>query len=266
MSKRGQGARVDLRGVGRVFARGKREPTIALDGIDLAINPGEFVAIVGPSGCGKSTLLRMIASLDSPTAGLVTVDGAPPVDVAKAHELGVAFQEHALLPWLTVQENIGLPYRFAGRPIDRERVNTLIKMVRLSAAANAKPKELSGGMRQRVAIARSLVLDPKVLLLDEPFGALDLVSRRALNFELERVWSELGTTTVLITHSVEEAVLLADRVILMATSPGRIDLDVPVDLPRPRSRAIMHDGRFVALVQKLTESLDNNARGDQHGR
>ena len=228
----------------------------ALDGIDLDVAAATFTAIIGPSGCGKSTVLRLLGGLLRPTSGSVTIGGRNPVAAASAHRLGVAFQDHALLPWLTARDNVALPFRAVGRPVDAQRVDRLLDVVGIGDFAGTRPAELSGGMRQRVAIARALVLDPGVLLLDEPFGALDAVTRRHLNLELQRIWSEHAITTLLVTHSVEEAVFLADSVVVMSRRPGRIERVQTVPFVRPRDRSLLATPAFHALVDDLTNALD----------
>lgn len=245
-----------LESVTKVFNLKRGHRVTALDEVDLAVGAGEFVALIGPSGCGKSTILRLLGGIEEPTSGRVTIDGRAPRALINEHRLGFAFQDHALLPWLTVEQNVALPSHLAKRPVDRARVDKLIRMVGLDGFEAARPKQLSGGMRQRVAIARALMLEPDLLLLDEPFGALDAITRRRLNFELARIWAETGVTTLLVTHSVDEAVLLADRVIVMATQPGRIMTEVPVDLPRPRSRDTLTTTEFGQLQARLMERLD----------
>jgi NitT/TauT family transport system ATP-binding protein len=228
----------------------------ALGPIDLDVAAGSFVAIVGPSGCGKSTLLRAVAGLTQPTAGTVRVADSEPATLIARHQLGIAFQEHALLPWLSVRENIALPFHLAHRSVDATRIEELIALVGLEEFAGAQPRQLSGGMRQRVAIARALVLRPRILLLDEPFGALDAVTRRQLNVELQRIWWNQRITTILVTHSIDEAVFLADRVIVMSPRPGTIRRDVTVHLARPRGREILSDPAFHALTDELARALD----------
>lgn len=250
-----------LRNVTKRFPIAKKETLLAVDGIDLQVRPDEFVAIIGPSGCGKSTILRMVASLEEPTEGTVLVSGRPPHELAQAHRLGVAFQDHALLPWLSSWDNIALPYRVSGMKPDNERVTSLLKLVGMEGFSDARPRQLSGGMRQRVAIARALALGPEVLLLDEPFGALDAVTRRRLNLELQRIWSEQAITTLLVTHSVEEAVFLSDRIVVMTERPGRIKLVREVPLPRPRSREVMTTDAFHAIADELTLALDPGESG-----
>lgn len=250
-------AAISLIGVRKTFPLRRSAPVVALDGIDLSIANGSFVALIGPSGCGKSTVLRLVAGLDKPSAGEVTVQGSAPRAVVERHALGVAFQDHALLPWLTVRQNLELPFRVAGRTVDDTRVDALVAMVGLAGFENARPKQLSGGMRQRVAIARSLALSPEVLLLDEPFASVDAVTRRRLNVELQRVWTEERVTTLLITHSVEEAVFLADRVVVMSSRPGTIRASVDVPFARPRTKELLVAPGFHELTDMLTQELDN---------
>jgi NitT/TauT family transport system ATP-binding protein len=237
---------------------GSSEGVLALSELSLDVASGEFVSVLGPSGCGKSTLLRLVAALEQPTAGTVTVNGAAPGKVSAEHKLGVAFQDHALLPWLTVTDNIALPFRIAGRAVDAGAIARLIDLVGLKGFETARPKQLSGGMRQRVSIARALVLEPEVLLLDEPFGALDAVTRRQMNVELQRIWSARQITTMLITHSVDEALFLADRVVVMSGRPGRIVREVPVPFARPRDPSVMRTEQFHHMVDDLTGALDSS--------
>jgi NitT/TauT family transport system ATP-binding protein len=234
----------------------------ALSDFSLEVGEGEFVALLGPSGCGKSTALRLAAGLDQADAGQLTVVGASPQQVVAARELGVAFQDNALLPWLSVRRNVELPYKLAGRAVDRSRVDELIELVGLTEFARHRPRQLSGGMRQRVSIARSLVLSPRVLLLDEPFGALDAVTRHRLNVELGRILDNERTTTLLVTHSVDEAVFLADRVAVMTGRPGRVKRVVDVPFGRPRDRTTQADPQFQALVADLTSLLDNDVAAE----
>ncbi|WP_052666020.1 ABC transporter ATP-binding protein [Nitriliruptor alkaliphilus] len=253
-----KGATIEATGIQKLYPGG-RSGVLALAGVDLRINSGAFVALIGPSGCGKSTLLRLLASIEEPTGGSVRIDGQPPARLAEAHGLGIAFQDHALMPWLSVRRNVALPYRLAGLQPDWDRVDQLVEMVGLSAFAAARPGQLSGGMRQRVSIGRALVLSPRLLLLDEPFGALDLVTRRRLNFELQRIWSELGTTTLLVTHSVEEAVLLADEVHVMSSGPGRVVETFAVAADRPRNHKYVQTDGYLDLCRAIGASLDRAA-------
>jgi NitT/TauT family transport system ATP-binding protein len=247
---------VSVRGAEKVFSLSRGKSLQALAEVDIEIQEGEFVAIIGPSGCGKSTVLRLAAGLDSPTSGSVEIFGAEPRELAKQHRLGVAFQEHALLPWASVRSNIALPYKVAGRKVDDARVDGLIDLVGLKGFEKARSKQLSGGMRQRVSIARALALSPDLLLLDEPFGALDAVTRRRMNAELARIWGEEKITTILVTHDVDEALILADRVIVMTGRPGRVRTVKNVDFPRPRDAATSRSPEFHELVDELTSLLD----------
>ena len=224
--------------------------------IDLNIKNGEFVVFVGPSGCGKSTLLRMVAGLETPSHGRISIEGQTPEECIKQQKLGIAMQEHGLMPWLTAKNNVALPIRLAGLSVDEDRVNELLTLVGLQDFAQALPKQLSGGMKQRISFARALALKPDVLILDEPFGALDAVTRRLMNNELQRIWAQKPTTTILVTHSVEEAVFLADRVCLMSPRPGRLALIEQVNLERPRRLETMQEQSFLSLLAKLTAALD----------
>jgi NitT/TauT family transport system ATP-binding protein len=235
---------------------GRRESFAALGPLDLRIGDGEFVALIGASGCGKSTVLRLLAGLDEPTTGQVQINGLPPRDLQNQHALGIAFQEHALLPWRSVAGNLRLPFEIAGLEATQERIGELIALAGLKGFEHARPAELSGGMRQRVAIARALALQPKLLLLDEPFGALDAVTRHRMNLELERIWLESRPTTLLVTHSVEEAVFLADRVVVLTERPGRVRVDTPVPFARPRAASLMRSAEFHRLVDDLTANLE----------
>jgi NitT/TauT family transport system ATP-binding protein len=249
-------AAIELQGAGKTFAAGRGRTTVALQDMSLRVAPGEFVAILGPSGCGKSTVLRLVAALETPDSGTVAINGASPRALSSQHRLGVAFQDHALLPWLDVFANIALPYQIAGRAVDEARVNALIALVGLKGFEKSRPKQLSGGMRQRAAIARALVLSPEVLLLDEPFGALDAVTRRQMNVELQRVWSEQRISTLLVTHDVAEALFLADRVVVMSGRPGRVVKTVQVPFARPRHPDVMRTEAFHQLADELTATLE----------
>ncbi|MGH9705374.1 MAG: ABC transporter ATP-binding protein [Candidatus Acidiferrales bacterium] len=224
--------------------------------MNLSVAAGEFLAIVGPSGCGKSTLLHLLAGLEQPSSGTVRIDGEAPEELVRRHRLGIAFQDSALLPWLSVQANLGLPFKLAGIPVNRERVQDLIELIGLQGFEHARPSQLSGGMRQRAAIARSLCLDPDVLLLDEPFGSLDAVTRRRLNIELERIWRNRPVTTLLVTHSVEEALFLSDRTIVME-SPGAVAQVVQIPFPRPRTPDLLRREEFHRLTDQVTLWLEH---------
>lgn len=251
-----RGGRIVLSEVDKTFAVGRHQQFVALSDIDLEIPSGSFVSLIGPSGCGKSTLLRMLAGLEAPTRGSVLIDDAAPRDLVQAHRVGFAFQEHALLPWANVVENIALPFHLAKRPVDERRVAELVAMIGLNGFEQSRPKQLSGGMRQRVSLARALALEPDVLFLDEPFGALDAITRRHLNFELGRIWAETRVTTVLVTHAVDEAVLLSNEVVVMSRGPGRILRRVPISLERPRTREMIASPEFQRFQVELEDALD----------
>ena len=239
--------------------RSRRDTVLALDRADLVLPAGTVTAIVGPSGCGKSTLLRIVAGLEEASSGTVEIDGAAPAALRSRGEIAVAFQDASLLPWRSVQSNIALALSLAHRPADTARVLELIRMVGLEGFERAKPAQLSGGMRQRAAIARCLVTRPRLLLLDEPFGAVDELTRRRLNVELPPTWHGLGTTTLLVTHSIPEAVLLADRVAVMTARPGRVAALVDVPIERPRHARHLHSDDFRSLVDEVGDLLGVDA-------
>ena len=247
---------IELKGVSKEFRISRDKRVMALSAMDLSIREGEFVALLGPSGCGKSTILHLVAGLDEPSTGAVLVDGLPPAQLQAKQQLGIAFQEHALLPWRTVEGNLELPFQIAGREPDRKQIADLIELVGLKGFETARPSQLSGGMRQRVSIARALCLSPKLLLLDEPFGALDAVTRRFMNLELQRIWQEKQITTILVTHTVEEAIFLADRVLVMSGRPGRVIRELQVPFARPRNVETMRREEFHHLVDDLTLCLE----------
>ncbi|MCW5604364.1 MAG: ABC transporter ATP-binding protein [Burkholderiales bacterium] len=245
------GIAVRLEGVTKSYETREGDEIPALDRTDLAIEPGEFVAIVGPSGCGKSTTLGLIAGLMAPSSGLIRVDGEV---VKKPHpRIGVVFQTDLLLYWRTVTDNILLPIEIKQGNV-REflpRAEALLEQVGLQGFGGKYPSELSGGMRQRVAICRALIQSPGLLLMDEPFGALDALTREQMIVDLQAMWLSVRNTVLFITHSIDEAVFLADRVIVMSPRPGRIDLDLRIDLPRPRRWAVHTDPRFADYMGQV---------------
>ena len=227
----------------------------ALGGVSFRVAPGEFLCIVGPSGCGKTTLLRILGGLARPTGGSVYLEGEPLT--APRRRIGFVFQKAALLPWRTVLENVTLPLEIQGVEAAeaRRRAEELLELVRLQGFEGAYPHELSGGMEQRVAIARALVHDPAILLLDEPFGALDALTRERMNLELLRIWRAKRKTVVMVTHSIQEAIFLADRVLVMSPRPGRIEASFPVPLPRPRRLEMLYGDEFGALSRQVRRAI-----------
>jgi NitT/TauT family transport system ATP-binding protein len=245
-----QATGVGIRGVGKIYSS-PRGPVPALVDIDLDIAPGEFVSVVGASGCGKSTLLKLVAGLEPVSSGAITVGGRPldgPPD-----DLAVVFQRDVLLDWRTILDNILLSIEFLGRPREayRERAVALLARFGLGGFEHRYPWELSGGMRQRASICRALLTDPQLLLMDEPFGALDAMTRDDLNLELARIWQETRKTLLFITHSIPEAVFLSDRVVMMGKSPGMIVETITIDLPRPRSLAVRESPAFAGYVARI---------------
>ena len=223
--------------------------------LDLTLEAGQTTALVGPSGCGKSTLLRMIAGLEEPSTGSLTIGGAPAAETTARAGLAVAFQDPSLLPWRTVRQNIELALDLARKPRKRVDIDQLIELVGLSGFAETRPGALSGGMRQRAAIARALSTNPDLLLLDEPFGAVDELTRAQLAADLPGIWEARGTTTLLVTHSVTEAVTLSDRVIVLSPRPAKVVADIPIDLPRPRPGNLKTLPAFQAHVDEVFDAL-----------
>jgi NitT/TauT family transport system ATP-binding protein len=238
----------------------ERGDVAAVSDVSLEIPAGSFVAFVGESGCGKTTLLKMIAGLVAPSSGTIAfVDASGAARSAREQgHLGMVFQTHALLQWRTVLQNVLLPLEVLGRRVrgDTDRAKALLRLVGLGGFEDRAPRELSGGMQQRVSIARALVADPDILLMDEPFGALDALTRHDLRFELLRIWDETRKTIVFITHDIEEAVLLADRVIVLTPRPARVHANVEITLDRPRNEKFRLDPRFAPLVQRIQDDIE----------
>ncbi len=239
----------------------ERRSVVALHNLSVDVAKGEFLTLLGPSGCGKSTLLRVVADLISPSQGSLDVLGVSPSEARLRRDIGFVFQDAALLPWRTALQNVELPLQVARDRVKRGKKaratpNELLDLVGLKGVENAYPHELSGGMRQRVSIARALVSDPRVLLTDEPFGALDEITRDRLNEELRKVWKELGMTIMFVTHSIYEAAYLGQRVMMMAANPGRVQEMVPVKLPEDRTLAVRETPEFVALTAYLRRVLE----------
>jgi NitT/TauT family transport system ATP-binding protein len=248
-------ALIKARGLSKTYATGSREVT-ALKNLDFDIHDGEFVSVVGQSGCGKSTLLKVLAGLLPYTAGSVELNGKPVR--GPTAEAAVVFQSPVLLPWRNVIDNVLLPIEFRKLPIAsyRQTATDLLTMVGLSEFAQRYPFELSGGMQQRAAIVRALVQDPRLLLMDEPFGALDAMTREQMNLELVRIWSRSRKTVIFITHSIAESIFLSDRVIAMTARPGTIADVITIDLPRPRDLSVINTDRFGRYAAKLRSLLD----------
>jgi len=230
--------------------------------MDLTFQAGQTTALVGPSGCGKSTLLRLIAGLETPSTGTVLIDGQQPAQLLREAGLSVAFQDPSLLPWRTVRGNIELALSLARRPMVPQAIEDLIAMVGLAGFADARPAELSGGMRQRAAIARALATEPRLLLLDEPFGAVDELTRQQLAEDLPRLWEARGTTTILVTHSVTEAVMLSDRVLVLSPRPAEVVADIAIPLPHPRRAQHARSAEFGQLVDQVVTALSLGSARD----
>ena len=259
-----EGLAVRVVGVQRIFSSRQGADVVALEQVDLEVAPGEFVALIGPSGCGKSTLLRLIADLDTPTAGTIEVFGKSARQSRLDQEYGIAFQQAGLLPWRTVAGNIELPLKLhgVGAADRRARVSELIDLIGLGEFAQSYPDQLSGGMQQRVAIARALAERPRLLLMDEPFGALDEMTRERMQNELVRVCAETEAAVVFVTHSIPEAVFLSDRVVVMSARPGRISRVVPLELgDGVRDDALREDDRFFHGVAEVREAARDAGAG-----
>jgi NitT/TauT family transport system ATP-binding protein len=250
--------RVVVDGLSKVYVDRAGQPVRALDGIDLSVEHEEFVAVLGPSGCGKSTLLNLIAGLLTPSAGGIWLDGELPADRTPT---AMVFQEFALFPWRTVQANVefGLEEMGVPAPARARRARTFIELTGLTGFESRYPHQLSGGMRQRVGIARALAVEPAVLLMDEPFSALDAQTRQLMQEELLAIWERARQTIVYVTHNIHEAVYMADRVVVLSRRPGRVMAEVKIELPRPREERMIGDPAFVASVERIWSLIREQA-------
>jgi NitT/TauT family transport system ATP-binding protein len=237
----------------------KTGPVHALESLSLVVEEGELVTILGPSGCGKTTLLWAMSGLHALTGGEILLDGTP-VAGPRPHEIGMMFQDANLLPWRNLLKNIELPFEIKKRPVDGERVRRLLDQVGLTGFETAYPRELSGGMQQRASIVRALAQDPAVLLMDEPFGALDAFTRDEMNLLLLELWSETNKTIVFVTHNISEAIFLADRVVVMTPRPGRLARIFEIELPRPRTIEMMFEPDFIELIQEIKRTVESGIR------
>ncbi|MEJ7749403.1 MAG: ABC transporter ATP-binding protein [Candidatus Limnocylindrales bacterium] len=264
MSQQESAPVVRLAGVDKTFVRDGQVVTTALSGIDLAIERGEFVSLIGPSGCGKSTLLRVIGDLIQPSAGEISVNGKPAARARRDRDYGMVFQAPVLFDWRTVEDNVKLPLELMGYDRARRdaRTREMLELVELGGFLRHHPYQLSGGMQQRVAIARALAFEPSILLMDEPFGALDEMTRERMNQEVLRIWERTGITVVFVTHSIPEAVFLSSRVVVMSARPGRITDVIEIDLPRPRGVDTREKARYFELVTAVREALRGGAGDD----
>ncbi len=240
---------------------------LALREITLNVRAGEFLSIIGPSGCGKSTLLKLVGDLLTPSTGRITIGGRMPAESRQARECALVFQSPTLMDWRNVRQNIELPLEILGIPSDErtQRAQQLLRMIRLSEFGPRFPRELSIGMQQQVAIARALAYRPSILLMDEPFGALDEMTRERLGRELLDIWEQMNVTVLFVTHSVSEAVMLSDRVAVLSPRPGRIERVIPIDLPRPRTPDMREAPQFAQLVRELRAALRLNGTSNHRG-
>ncbi|HEU5090649.1 MAG TPA: ABC transporter ATP-binding protein [Roseiflexaceae bacterium] len=232
-------------------------PVTALSDVTLHIQPGQFVSLIGPSGCGKSTLMRLIGDLTEPSSGTIAVNGKTPAQARRDRDYGIVFQAPVLYDWRTVQRNVELPLEVMGvaQPERERRAAEMLSLVGLKDFGRAYPRQLSGGMQQRVAIARALVFEPSILLMDEPFGALDEITRERMQQELMTIWARSQATVIFVTHSIPEAVFLSDQVVVMSPRPGRVSAVIPIDLPRPRDDDTRELARFFELATEVRECL-----------
>ena len=244
-----------------------RQPLVALSGLDLEVGSGELLSIIGPSGGGKTTLLRAMAGLLEPTAGTVLIDGRAPREAQRRKAIGFVSQDPALLPWRTVTQNVALPFELnPGKgQVDSEEVERTLEAVGLAEFRDYYPLQLSAGMRQRVAFARALLMDPEVLLMDEPLGALDEITRASMRYELLRLWEESHKTIVLVTHSIPEAVMISDRVVVLSARPGRVLREVQIELPRPRDESFERSEPYLFHAEQIRQALSTEAVSDRPG-
>ena len=254
---------VQVRGVDKTFSRGDRVVTQALDGIDLDVSRGEFVSLIGPSGCGKSTLLRLVGDRTSPTSGSVTVNGKPAAQARRDRDYGMVFQAPVLFDWRTVEDNVKLPLEILGWDSARRsaRAREMLELVELGDFLRHHPFQLSGGMQQRVAIARALAFEPSILLMDEPFGALDEMTRERMNSEVLRIWERTGTTILFVTHSIPEAVFLSSRIVVMSPRPVRIVDVIESGLPSDRDLDIRDTPEFAEISHRVRMALQDGHGG-----
>jgi NitT/TauT family transport system ATP-binding protein len=256
----GDGPAIEARLITQVYRTRSKQLVPSLDNVSISCDPGEFVTIVGPSGCGKSTLLKILAGLLRPTSGEVLLRGK--TLTAATREIGMAFQTPILLPWRNVTDNVLLPAQVQGeRNAFRSRARDLLELVGLAGFEDKYPRELSGGMQQRVAIVRALLTDPSILLMDEPFGALDAMTREQINVDIQTIWQAARKTFLLVTHSISEAVFLGDRVLVMTPRPGRVVMQVDVNLPRPRTLDVMTSPDFGEIVSTVRTALNGPTSG-----
>ncbi|HMQ54740.1 MAG TPA: ABC transporter ATP-binding protein [Anaerolineae bacterium] len=251
-----------IQNVNQIFGKGTPNAVHALKDIDLTIQPNEFISLIGPSGCGKSTLLRVIGDLVQPSSGTIKVNDKSAHQARLDRDYGMVFQAATLYDWRTVAKNVQLPLELMKYPKDKKEARTreMLELVELSAFHHHYPWQLSGGMQQRVAIARALAFEPSILLMDEPFGALDEMTRERLNMELLSIWEKTKTTVIFVTHSITEAVFLSTRVIVMSARPGRITQDITIDLPQPRNNGTRESVRFFELENQVREALRESER------
>jgi NitT/TauT family transport system ATP-binding protein len=258
LSSVGATAKLEIHGATKTY-EAKTGPVHALHDFSLDVTAGELVCILGPSGCGKTTLLWAMSGLHALTRGEILLDGSP-ITGPRPAEIGMMFQDANLLPWRSVRKNIELPFEIKKQPVDHARIETLLAEVGLKGFETSYPRELSGGMQQRASIVRALAPDPGVMLMDEPFGALDAFTRDEMNLLLMRLWSETSKTIVFVTHNISEAIFLADRVVVMTPRPGRLARIFDIELPRPRTVEMTFEPDFIALIQEVKRTVETGAR------